>query len=172
MSLEQSSVVLKCMRYGGRGDRWAMEVWVKTEAEFILENCSVRQTPWQNGSWILVPAHMELESPDHGNSPASHTTHPDCHQYGALSLCSIYSMFNVATSILECHLPRETGHGQHDTTDLRLAAYPSVWRLTPQTDPTSGFLDFVWTRFSSDRACLISHPGSCPAPPRTTPNRR
>lgn len=140
-----------------------MELWVKTEAKFILENCSVRQSPWQNGSWILVPAHMELESPGHGNSPASPTTHLDCHQYGALPLCSMYSMSNIATSILERHLPRETGHGQHDTTDrpvinpssaahdLRLAAHLSVRQLTLQIDPTSGSLDFVRTKFFSDR---------------------
>lgn len=117
ISLEQTSVLLKYVKYG-REDRWAMELCVKTEAEFILENCSVRLRPWQNGSQVLVPAHMALQSPGHGNSPGSHTTHAECHQDGASPprYC-IHSLSHIATSILACHLPQETGHGQHDTTD-------------------------------------------------------
>lgn len=51
-----------CSEVWGGETSGQLGLCVKTDTEFILENCSGRWNQWQNGSWVLVPAQVELQS--------------------------------------------------------------------------------------------------------------
>lgn len=97
------------------------------KTEFVSENSLTRLGPrsvsyraepkaeWFIGTGTCPYGASATRSCQH--SSFTHYPCKGCHQDGASSLGNISRMSKVAISTIECHLPQETGHGQHGISD-------------------------------------------------------